>query len=129
MGFRLQPAASGSRVDSAFNVSLLFGLGMLALLAIPLVISIRRSNELFVLDVRKGTTSFRRGRMPQRLLDDIGDVVRKPRVLSATIRVVTEGGTARVIAKGQINEGQIQRVRNVLGTYEVAQIRAGGRPR
>lgn len=109
-------------------MSLLVSLAILALLSLPLVFSIRRSNELFVLQVRKGRTKFVRGRVPRRLLQDIGDVVRRPRVVSAEIRVVREGGAPRVRAKGQLTDAQVQRLRNVVGTYQIAQIQAGQRP-
>jgi hypothetical protein len=110
-------------------VSLLFGLALLCLLSIPLVFSIYRSNELFVVEVRKGKVRFTRGRMPQRLLNEIADVVRRPRVVSGRIRVVKEGGMPKVQAEGQFEPDHLQRLRNVVGTYEVAQIRAGGRPK
>ena len=109
-------------------MSLLFGLGILTVLLVPFIVSIRRSNELFVLQVRKGRTRFLRGRMPRKLLQDIGDVVRKPRVVSAEIRVVREGGVPRVQAKGQLSDAQVQRLRNVVGTYDIAQIQSGQRP-
>ena len=107
---------------------LLLGLLILALLCVPLIISIRRSTELFVLRVRKGRVHFVRGRIPRALLEDIGDVVRRPRVVSAELRVVREGGRPRLLARGQLDEGQTQRLRNVLGRWQVAQIRAGRRP-
>ena len=110
-------------------MALLFGLGLLCLLSIPLILSIYRSNELFVVEVRKGKVRFTRGRIPQRLLDDIADVVRRPRVVSGRIRVVKEGGRPRVQAEGQFDPDHLQRLRNVVGTYDLAQIRAGGRPR
>lgn len=109
-------------------MTLLFGLALLCVLSIPLAVSIHRSNELFVVEVRKGRPKFVRGRMPQRLLDEIGSVVRRPRVVSGRIRVVKERGRPRVMAKGQFNDGHLQRLRNVVGMYEVSQIRSGGRP-
>ena len=109
-------------------MSLLAGLAILVVLSIPLVIAIRRSTELFCVRVEQGRPRFTRGRMPQRLLDEIADIVKRPRVDHGEIRVVIEGGSPRVLTAG-IGEGQTQQLRNVVGTYRVAQIRAGGRPR
>jgi len=109
-------------------MALLFGLVLLAILAIPLVVSLRRANELFVVSVSEGQASLRRGRIPQGLLGDIGDVVRRPRVKKATIRVVKEGGRPRVYVQGQLSEVQRQRLRNVVGNVPVAKIQAGAHP-
>ena len=110
-------------------MSLLVGVAVLVLLSLPLAVSIYRSNELFVLEVRKGRPRIVRGRLPQRLLDDISDVVARPRVVSGRIRVVRERGRPRVFASGQFDEGHVQRLRNVVGTYEVAKILSAPRAR
>jgi hypothetical protein len=106
------------------------GLVILALLATPLIIAIARSNELFVIDVVDGVPRAVRGRMPQRLLDDLGDVVRRPRLTAARFKVVVEDRRARlVVVRGEIPATQLQQLRNVVGTYPVAAIRAGGKVR
>ncbi len=111
-------------------MNLLVGLALLALLAVPFFVALRRSNELFVLEVTKGKTRFVRGRLPQRLLDDLADILRRPAVTRARLRVVTEDQRPRVlVAEGRVSEGQLQAMRNVLGSWKVVQIRAGGRPR
>jgi hypothetical protein len=109
-------------------VALLIGLLILAVLSIPLLISIRRSNELFSVKVSGGQVELRRGRAPQRLLDDIHDVVRQPPVGSASIRVVRDHNRPRAQIHGQLAPGQTQRLRNVVGAYSLARIKAGGRP-
>ena len=76
-------------------MALLYGLLILAVLAIPLWVSLRRANELFVVKVVGGRASLVRGRIPEGLLGDLDDVVRRPRVKKATIRVVREGGRPR----------------------------------
>ena len=45
--------------------------------SIPLTLAIVRANELFFLRIQGGRISVRRGRIPQRLLDDMTDVVRQ----------------------------------------------------
>lgn len=106
-------------------MTLLAGLAILVVVAIPLVISIHRANELFVAEVRKGRVHLRRGRAPAALLSDLQDVVQSPRVVSAKIRVVSEDGRPRAFAQGQLSEAHAQRIRNVVGTWPVAKIRAG----
>jgi hypothetical protein len=111
-------------------MELLVGLLIAAILAIPLVIAIRRSNELFVLDVAQGKVSVVRGRLPQRLLDDLVDVLERAKTETARIRVIVEEGRPRVvIGGGTLSETRLQQVRNVVGTYKLTQIRAGGRTR
>jgi hypothetical protein len=86
-----------------------------------------RANELFSVSVRAGRLSITRGRLPQRLLDDMGDVVRA--VPRATVRAVSEGGRPRLIVRGAIDAMQAQRLRNLLGEWTVAQLRSAPKPR
>ena len=111
-------------------MNLFVGLAILAVLAIPLAVAIWRSNELFCLEVVGGRMRFVRGRIPQRLLDDLADVLRRPPVSHARLRAVSEDRRPRiVVSSGNVGEGQLQQLRNVLGTWELAKIRAGGKPR
>jgi hypothetical protein len=104
-------------------VHLLVGLAILALLAIPLIVAIARSNELVVIDVEQGKTRVRRGRIPQRLLSEIADVLRRPKPGRAVVRIVAERGHPRVIAKGELRAPQLQQLRNVVGRFQLAEIR------
>jgi hypothetical protein len=108
---------------------LLVGLLILAVLAIPLFLALRRATELFTVQVLAGRARHLRGKIPRPLLHDIEDIVAKPRLASAQIRVVSEGGMPRVLVTGKISEAQHQRLRNVVGKYQVGQIRAGKRAR
>jgi hypothetical protein len=111
-------------------MELLVGLAVLAVLAIPFAISLYRSNELLCFEVTRGKMRVLRGRAPARLLNDLEDVVRRPKVPFATVRIVSENGKPRVLlSKGKIKDGQIQQLRNVVGRFQVAEIRAGGRVR
>jgi hypothetical protein len=101
-------------------MELLVGLGLLMVLCVPMAFSLSRANELFVVDVKGGTVKVRRGRIPQKLLDDIGDVVRG--VSHATVRCKSEGGKPRLYAT--VGADLSQRLRNVVGTWTVAQLRA-----
>jgi hypothetical protein len=104
-------------------------LAVLALALLPLIISIRRGTELFLVKVRDGDAIFRRGRMPQSLLDDIVDIVRSPRIERAELRAVRRGGQPELVVRGEVSSDQRQRLRNVLGRYSVQRIAAGGGPR
>jgi hypothetical protein len=110
-------------------MTLLVALAILAASVIPLAIAIARASELFTAEVRHGSVRLVRGRAPTRLLDDLQDVVARPRVRAATLRVVTEQGRPQLIARGELSETQLQQLRNVVGTWPVAKIRAGRRPR
>ena len=102
---------------------------LLLLATVPLVVALLRANELFYLRLREGRIRVARGRIPQRLLDDIGDVLRDPAVATGTLRGVSEDGRVRLYAEADLTEGQRQRLRNVIGGWQVAQIRNAPRPR
>lgn len=110
----------------AWAVALLVGLAVLVLLCLPLAISLARSNELFVIRVELGNVELVRGRVPPALLQDLEDVFQATSA-SARIRVVAERGRPRVTVS-ELDEGLAQRVRNVVGRFPIAQIRAGRRP-
>ncbi len=111
-------------------MELLVGLAIFLLLGIPFAMALRRSNELFCVDVADKKVRVVRGRLPQRLLDDLSDVFARAPGERARIRVVVEDGRARVVvAGGRLSETRLQQTRNVVGTYHVAKIRAGGRTR
>jgi hypothetical protein len=101
------------------------------LLAVVLVaalfLGLSRANELFVLHVRSGTVRVARGRVPGALLSELGDVLVK--VSEATVRVVTSDGRPAVAARGRVTPDQLQRLRNVVGRFTTAQIRAGSKRR
>ena len=103
-------------------VALVFGA-----LCMPLVLAIIRANELFFLRVKSGKVAILRGRIPQRLLDEIVDIVAG--VGQATLRGVNEGGRPRLYAEGDLGADHKQRLRNVIGTWSTAQIRQAPRPR
>jgi Protein of unknown function (DUF3634) len=106
-------------------MNLLAGLLILVLLSIPLFMAIKRATELFRITVEQGQARHVRGRIPRPLLSDIEDIVARPRVTSAEIRVVTAQGRPEVHVSGKLTADQVQRLRNVVGKFQVAQIRAG----
>lgn len=99
---------------------------VVAVLLLPLAISIRRSTELFRLKVRAGQARLKRGRIPQSLLGDFNDIVSSPVVQDAEVWAIRENGKAQLQTKGGIHPDQVQRLRNALGMYSLQRIMAGG---
>lgn len=85
----------------------------LFVLAVPFFL---RANEVCAISVRRGKVMLLRGRAPATLYDDISEVVRRANVASSMIRIVKEGGAARLLATG-VDEPTAQRLRNVLGAH------------
>lgn len=81
------------------------------------------TSALFVLEVKNGRVSTARGKPPVRLVQDVQDVVAKPPVKRATIYVHADGPRARLTVRGTVDEGRVQRLRNVLGLYPLAKLR------
>lgn len=110
---------------SSLLLPLLFLLGL-----IPLVLALLRANELFCLRARGERLTIVRGRVPQRLLDDIHDILRRtPPITQVVIRVVVEDAVPRVYVEGELTEGQRQQLKNVISAWPVARIRSAPRPR
>lgn len=102
---------------------------ILALVLIPLKISIGRGTELFVLKVQKGQLRFLRGRLPSDLLADIEDIVSKPPIARAKLKAVKRSGIPEWRFEGEVTAGQRQQLRNVLALYSLMRIEAGAKPR
>jgi hypothetical protein len=102
---------------------------LLLIVTVPLVVALVRANELFCLRLRPGRIRIARGRIPQRFLDDIADVLRHPAVESGTLRGVSEDGRVRLYAEADLTDAQRQRLRNVASAWTAAQVRSAPRPR
>lgn len=100
---------------------------VLLLAAIPLVIALVRANELFFVRVEGRNIRVLRGRLPQRLLDDITDVLRAEPVGRGAVRVVVEDRRARVYVEGDISPEQGQRLKNTVSLWPLAKLRAAPR--
>lgn len=84
---------------------------------------LRRQAELFCVRVRAGQAKLARGRIPPRLLTDIEDVMRRAGG-DGEIRVVLDSNVPRVVTQG-LSDGTTQQLRNVVGTWQVSQLRHG----
>jgi hypothetical protein len=82
----------------------------------------RAAITIAVAEVRNGKLEMTRGGLSPRVLDDLRDVVARPRVKSATLRIVRQKDRARVEVHGEISEQQMQRLRNVVGNVPLKQL-------
>jgi hypothetical protein len=69
----------------------------------------------------------RRGALPKELLDDLEDVLRGGEGGPAELRGVVEDRRVRLYAEGELSDAQRQRLRNAIGRWPVAKIRAARR--
>ena len=84
-----------------------------------------RSAEIFCVSVRDGRALVIRGRVPPPLLRAIREIVAaQPEVTHGTIRAVRGEHGGRLTARGGIDEGRLQRLRNAFGLYPVSKLRA-----
>ena len=96
---------------------------LLLILGVPLVVALLRINELFLVRVRGGKVRVVRGRIPQALLNDFAEILRDPPLEECSLRGVVEDRRLRIYPEGALNEGQRQRIRNVVAGWPVAKIR------
>lgn len=91
-------------------------------LLLPAVVVFRRMGELFVVEVRGRDVVAVRGRIPGRLLDDLGDVLRAQDGLR--LRAMVRDNRAELdVVRGELDAGMRQRLRNVISLWPVAKIR------
>lgn len=88
---------------------------------------LRRATVLFLLQVKGGKTRFVRGRIPPALLRELCDVLDGSRH-QGVVSAVLDDREARVVVRGDFDAGTVQQLRNVVGRYPLAKIRAGAPP-
>lgn len=91
--------------------------------------SLRRALELFYVRIEHGRVRHVRGRIPPALLEDLRDVIQHSKIRDAELRVVRESSQPRLLVRGEVHPDQVQQLRNVVGRFRIAQIRAGRPPR
>jgi hypothetical protein len=101
------------------------GVAVSAMLAAGVVWAARRATELFAVRIQNGRATHLRGRIPPALFTEIADIAARPPIERATLRAVLHGGTPALDIAGPVSEAQAQRLRNVLGRFPLARIRAG----
>lgn len=96
------------------------------LLALTLFL-LSRANELFAGRFEQGRFEMTRGRCPGSLEEELNDVARLEDLDGIRVSVRSMSGRPRLTAFGAISDGQLQQLRNVIGRFQVSQIRRGSR--
>jgi hypothetical protein len=82
----------------------------------------RSAITVCVAEVRDGKIEVTHGGVAPRILADLRDVVVRPRVERATLRILRARGRAELDAKGDLTEAQLQQLRNVIGSVPLAKL-------
>ncbi len=93
-----------------------------AIVLVALYVSARAAITICVLDVVAGRVFVRRGGLAPRIRADIEDVVARPKIERATLRIVRDRGRAVLAVKGAIPAAQQQQLRNVVGSVPLAKL-------
>lgn len=99
-------------------------IGMAGAVILLLVILARNANMLFEAEVRGGRITRARGRLPKGLARDLEDVARMRPIHSARLRVTVSDRRPFLSASGDLDDNELQRLRNVVGTWDLAKIRS-----
>jgi hypothetical protein len=84
--------------------------------------SSRAAITLAVAQISDGKLEITQGGLSPRVLGDLRDIAARPRIKSATLRVLRAKDRARVEVHGEVSEQQVQRFRNVIGNVPMAQL-------
>ncbi len=87
----------------------------------------RAAITIALMEVRDGEIHLTRGALSPRVMDDLRDVVSRPRVKRATLRVVRAKDHGRVEVRGEVSDQQLQRMRNIVGNVRLARLVKAGR--
>lgn len=82
----------------------------------------RGAITLCIAEVREGKLEVTHGGLAPRVLADLSDVLVRPRVERATLRVVRARDHAKVEATGDLTAAQLQQLRNVIGSVPLAKL-------
>ena len=100
-------------------------LAMLAATIVALVLlwfAARTAITLCIAEVREGKVQVTHGGVAPRILADLADVVARPRVERATLRILRSRGRAEIEIEGDLSAAQIQQARNVIGSVPLAKL-------
>lgn len=96
--------------------------GAILVFLAALWMSARRDITVAVLQVQDGDVAVTKGAISPRVLSDLRDVVRRPAVKSATLRILRGKEHASVEASGKLTGDQVQQVRNIVGSVPIAKL-------
>jgi hypothetical protein len=83
-------------------------------------VSARAAVTVCLLEITAGKVRVVRGGLAPGVLSDIADVVARPTVERATLRIERDRGHARLDLRGSVPSDQQQRLRNVIGSVPLA---------
>jgi hypothetical protein len=83
-----------------------------------------RKRELFFLSFRSGKLLVIRGRVPQALLNDFSDALRRQQITRATLKAMRRPTGAQLSVGGEIDDFQAQRLRNLFRVYPLSNLSA-----
>jgi hypothetical protein len=89
---------------------------------VAIYVSARTAITVCVLEVVAGQVFVRRGGLASRIRADIEDVVGRPKIERATLRIVRDRGSAVLEVKGAVSAAQLQQLRNVVGSVPLAKL-------
>jgi len=98
----------------------------LAAFVYGVIVAVDASRRVLDIQVERGRILKLQGKAPGELVHDVEDVLERSQV-TGRILVEFEGGRAAVRATGDVDEGTVQRLRNVVGRFPTARLRAGHR--
>jgi Protein of unknown function (DUF3634) len=90
------------------------------------IVAVDASRRVLEIQVERGRILKLEGKAPGELVNDVADVLERSQV-TGRILVQFEGDRAAVRASGEVDEGTVQRLRNVVGRFPTARLRAGHR--
>jgi hypothetical protein len=99
----------------AFAVATFLGLVVLWFAA-------RGAITVCVLEISKGKVEVVQGGLSPRVLSDVRDIVARPKVRAATLRIVRSKDRATLHAKGDVSDEQLQQLRNVIGNVPLTKL-------
>ncbi len=88
-------------------------------------VAARRDITICILQIQNGEMAVVQGAISPRVLSDLRDVVRRPTVKSATVRIVRAKDHASLQATGKLSADQVQQLRNIVGSIPVAKLANG----
>ena len=75
-----------------------------------------------ICEVKDGKLELTHGDLSPRVLSDLKDVVKRPKVGQGTVRILRHRDRASIEARGDFSDAQLQQLRNVVGTVPLAKL-------
>ena len=104
---------------------MIFAISLLGvvLFVVGTLLGARASRRLLVLHVKNGLIYRAKGRAPAELLHDIEDITERAGA-QGKIEILVENGSAAVRTSAGWDAGVVQRLRNAVGRFPIAKLRA-----